>query len=104
MKRNSLFLAVLCAFSVTAAWAQSVSKPNAKVASPLVLYDNFNGRWIDPAKWYDLTGTANLLEIDRELSPPYQGQGNNRRLHLYARAYGVIGSQGVEYGQVGLKF
>jgi hypothetical protein len=53
MKRNSLFLAVVFAFSITAAWAQSaqsVLKANPKVVSPFVHYDDFNGLRIDPAK------------------------------------------------------
>lgn len=84
MRRTSfplLFISVLllaCFFGVAVVpWAQSPAKPNLATAKPLVLYDNFNGPRIDPAKWNDWMASANMREAVRELSPPYQGQGNN---------------------------
>jgi hypothetical protein len=108
MKRNSLFLAVLCAFSVAAAWAQSTRsalKANPKVVTPLVLYDNFNGRLINPAKWYDTAQSAQMREAVRDLSPSYQGEGNNRRLRIFQRAYSPAdGNQDLTFGWLGLRF
>jgi hypothetical protein len=70
-----------------------------------VLYDDFNGRWIDPTKWDDSTGSVRSREAVRELSPPYQGEGNNRRLHIFQRAYSWTGNNdGVEWGGLGLQF
>jgi hypothetical protein len=107
MKRILITVLVASAFLVLlpkALQAQSPNKPNAPVVNPLVLYDDFNGRWIDPTKWSDSMGSVNLLEIVRELSPSYQGEGNNRRLHLFERAYGLIGTEGLDYGAEGLWF
>jgi hypothetical protein len=107
MKRIWVLLVITCAFAGSDAWAQqgqSSNKPNAPVVNPLVLYDNFNGRWIDPAKWNGEMGTANSLELVRELWPSYQGEGNNRYLHMFERAYASEGTEEVDYDGVGIRF
>jgi len=46
-----------------------------------------------------------MREVVRELSPSYQGQGNNRRLRIFQRAYSWTGNDaGSSYGWFGLKF
>jgi hypothetical protein len=54
MKRIIVLGLVLFTSLVSAVWAQqlqSPNKPNLQAVKPLVLYDDFNGRRIDPAKW-----------------------------------------------------
>jgi hypothetical protein len=93
----SILLTVLAVAQARSAWAQS--------HNALVLYDDFNGRQIDPAKWEDWMASGGMLEAVRELSPPYQGQGNNRRLNMYQQAYSWPWSDdGANYGWLGLTF
>lgn len=90
----------VCAMS-----AQSPSTPNSATVKPLVLYDDFNGKRIDPTKWDDSMQSGEMREVVRELSPPYQGQGNNRRLHMYHQTYSWRGNDnGGEAGWIGLRF
>lgn len=46
-----------------------------------ILYDDFNGQKIDPAKWSDSSSTYWVREMVRELSPAYQGQGSSQTTH-----------------------
>ena len=107
MKRINILvvLAVAVLWDVPAVWAQS-PKPNVVLASPpLVLYDNFNGQKIDPARWSDASSTYLVREMVRELTPAYQGQGNNRRLRMFDRAYSEdINDVGGTYGWLALQF
>jgi hypothetical protein len=107
MKRIWIFLLIACAFSVSAAWAQQAQSPtkaNAPVVKPLVLYDDFNGRWIDPAKWRDWSDLQGVRHAVIDLSPSYQGAGNNRRLRMFQRANSLtIGNQDVRWGWLGLQ-
>jgi len=101
MKRVGVLVILLGCFA-SAAWAQqtqSATKPNVTVAKPLVLYDNFNGPRIDPAKWVGTWGdTSDLLETVRELVPTLQGEGNNRYLRLSLDSYAPTFS---DYGGIG---
>ena len=102
-----VFAVAIAAFacSSSVAWAQSPAIPSSTTIKPLVLYDDFNGSRIDPNKWNDWMATFGTLESVRELSPPYQGQGNNGRLHMFQRAYSWTGNDdGIEYGWIGLFF
>lgn len=93
------------AYFVSVAWAQSSATPSSTTISPLVLYDDFNGPRIDPSKWDDWTQSAGIREAVRELSPLYQGQINNGRLHIFQRAYSWTGNDdGASYGWLGLQF
>ena len=83
--------------------AQSPGAPNSVTCKPLVLYDDFNGQRIDPAKWDDWTASERMFEVVRELSPQYQGQGNNRRLHMLHRTYSeTFDDYDANYGWIGL--
>jgi hypothetical protein len=112
MRRNGfpllfIFLVLFtCFFAVALVpWAQSPTKASATVVQPLVLYDNFNGPQIDPAKWDDWANTFGMREAIRELSPPYQGQGNNGRLRIFEKSYSWTGNDdSVDYGWFGLRF
>jgi hypothetical protein len=85
--------------------AQSPAGPNQTVVPPLVLYDDFNGPRIDPTKWNDWMGSVSMREVVREISPSYQGQGNNGRLRLFQRAYSErFSDTGATYGGLGLQF
>jgi hypothetical protein len=104
-----LFISVVllvCFFAVTLTpRAQSPNNPNLTVVKPLVLYDNFNGPRIDPAKWDDWTSSQRMLEAVRQLSPSYQGEGNNGRLRMFQRAYSeTYNDDGASYGWLGLQF
>jgi hypothetical protein len=105
MKRISMFLVVLFAFSVTAAWAQSKT-PSGPTTRPLVLYDDFNGPRIDPAKWLGASMNDGVLrEVVRELAPADQDQGGNRALHLFLRQYSWTGNDvGLGFAMLGLQF
>jgi len=83
--------------------AQSFNDSNQKVSRSLVLYDDFNGPTINPAKWSDFSRlNQGSMEIVRELAPPYQGEGNNGRLHLMQHAYSwPWNDDGETYGYVG---
>jgi hypothetical protein len=84
------------------AMAQS---PKPSSPSSLVLYDDFNGVGINPAKWDDSSDLTGMREVVRELSPSYQGQGNNRRLRLFQKAYSwTENNAGSSYGRLGLRF
>jgi hypothetical protein len=88
---------------VSAALAQSPSKTNTTALNSLILYDNFNGLGIDPARWDDTAEPSRMREAVRELSPSYQGQGNSRRLHIFTRSYSWTGNdQDVSWGWLGL--
>lgn len=109
MKRLWPFVFMLFVFSGSIAWAQqprSTVKPNLTIVKPLVLYDNFNGPRIDPSKWVGTWGdTSDLLEAVRELTPAFQGQGNNRHLHLFLHSYAPTSSDdGGIGGGFGLAF
>ena len=80
MKRNLLLPAIACAFPLTVARAQStqsVLKSNQKVVSPLVLYDDFNGRRIDPAKWNNTAGPSPMREAVGDVSSRQRSQEAN---------------------------
>lgn len=103
MKRIGVLL-VLFACCVVGAFAQAPSNANATTGI-LVLYDNFNGQQIDPLKWDDWTNSMGMRDVVRKLSPSYEGQGNNGRLHLLQRAYSWTGNDdGASYGWLGLSF
>jgi hypothetical protein len=108
MKRILMMVLVASAFLVLlpkAQQAQSPNKPNAPVVNPLVLYDNFNGRWIEPAKWDNWIEPSLMREAVRDLSPSYQGEGNNRRLRIFQRAYSSTDNdQDTSWGWLGLQF
>lgn len=104
MRRIGVFL-IMCACFASALWAQS-PKPNVVFApAPLILYDDFNGQRIDPAKWSDSSSPYYVREMVRELSPAYQGQGNNRRLRMFDRAYSdTFNDSGGTNGWLALQF
>ena len=80
-------------------------KPTSTSSSSLVLYDDFNGVGINPAKWDDWSNTSGMRELVRELSPSYQGEGNNRRLRVFQQSYSWTGNDaGSSYGWFGLRF
>lgn len=101
--RITVIFAILFGCFISAL-AQS-PRPNSTPTIPLVLYDDFNGVRIDPAKWDDSTNSVGMREVVRELSPLYQGQGNNRRLRMFQQAYSWTGNDiGSSYGGLGLRF
>lgn len=109
MKRLWILVLMLFVFSGSTAWAQqpqSTVKPNLTIVKPLVLYDDFNGPWIDPAKWNGTAGDfSELREALRELTPAFQGEGNDRRLHVLIHDYADTRSdQGGFGGRFGLLF
>jgi len=111
MKRLWISVLLLFVFSGLTAWAQqapSTTKPNLTIVKPLVLYDDFNGPRINPAKWGSIdwvSGTPDVLETVRDLTPSYQGQGDNRFLRLFLRSYSLTGSDdGTNTGTFGLAF
>ena len=68
-------------------------------SSNLVLYDNFNERFLDPTRWspYGACFTWSVLECVREIQED--------RLRLAVRNYGATNSnQGVQYGPSELHF
>ena len=102
MKRIGVFV-VLFSCSVLAAWAQSPKTTIQAGANSLVLYDDFNGRRLDFTRWFEWEQDGLMLETVRELSPPYQGERNNRRLRMSQQAYSWTGNdEGAQYGWVGL--
>ncbi len=104
MKRIGIYV-LLFGCLVSAALAQSPSKTNTTTRNPLVLYDDFSGLRIDPARWDNTAEPSLMREAVRELSPPYQGQSNNRRLHIFTRSYSWTGNdQDVSWGWLGLQF
>jgi hypothetical protein len=107
MKRMIILLSVLLTSLVSTAWAQqprAVIKPDPPVVNPLVLYDDFNGRWIDPAKWVDWSDLRSVRHAVIDLSPSYQGEGNNRRLRIFQRANSITsGDSDVRWGWLGLQ-
>lgn len=88
--KSSLFLIALTVISANSVWA----------AEPLVLYDDFNAKLLNPDKWFGrISGTSGseLLETVREI------KGN--RLHLLGRGYGRTDTDsGLSLGQVQLFF
>jgi hypothetical protein len=105
----SLFIFVVLLGCIVAAAlatrAQSPSQPNLAAVKPLVLYDDFNGPRVDPAKWDNTSEPSRMREAVRELSPSYQGEGNNERLHIFTRSYSWTGNDdGVSWGWLGLQF
>lgn len=104
MRSIGVFAVTLACF--VSAWAQSPgSLRPSSLSNGLVLYDDFNGPRIDPTKWDDWNATFGMREAVRELSPPYQGQGNNGYLHFFHRAYSWTGNdQDTSYGWLGLQF
>ena len=65
--------------------------------SGLQLYDGFDQRFINPAKWYTQwqCGSPSVMECEREIQ---DGQ-----LHLRARAYGSTASNdGNQFGTTGI--
>jgi hypothetical protein len=104
MRRVFAWTIVIFLF-VFPSWAQSPNKPIQAGVNSLVLYDDFNGAGINPAKWDDNSNLVGMREVVRELSPSYQGQGNNRRLRLLQQAYSWTGNDaGSSYGGLGLRF
>lgn len=86
MKHIVLLAALLACFFFTAS-SSTLGQVPTSTGSSLVLYDDFNGPYLDPTKWFDNSYTVGTLESVRELAPPYQGEGNNGRLHMKQRAY-----------------
>ena len=107
MRRTGSTGLFICAalFACFSAVVLVSASPNLATVKPLVLYDDFNGPRIDPSKWGDWMASAGMLEAVRELSPPYQGEGNNGRLRLSQRAYSSTGDDnGEDVGWIGLSF
>jgi hypothetical protein len=104
MRRICFCIAVFVSVISISALLQAQSSDNT-----LTLYDNFNGRWIDPAKWDDWTQSPGMFEAVRELSPPYHGEDNNRRLRnrrlrIFQRAYSeTVNDYDASYGWLGLQ-
>jgi hypothetical protein len=73
-------------------------KVYAQSSTNLVLYDNFDERFLDPSKWYGLTAANDrTLEFVREIQ--------DDRLRLAVRTYGATNSnQGNQFGQSELHF
>lgn len=102
MRFTAIFSLLL--ISCGSGWGQGTTQRSAASTS-LVLYDNFNGPKIDPAKWDSTAEVGRMLELLRDLSPSYQGEGNNRRLHIFSRSYSWNGSdQDVTWGRLGFTF
>jgi hypothetical protein len=109
--RRMAFLAVLfvCFISLMMLVplpAQTSTNANQKITDSLVLYDSFNGPALDPAKWAGWSATEwATLEAVRDLSPAYQGEGNNRRLRMYSQAHSwETFDSDTNWGWVGLVF
>jgi hypothetical protein len=108
MKRIGVFVVLFGCF-VSAAWAQnrhSAFAPSWTIGRPsLVLYDDFNSRWIDPAKWTNWGDLEGVLHAVIDLAPSYQGQGNDRQLRIFQRANSMTyeNPQDVRWGWLGLQ-
>lgn len=107
MKRILMMLLIASAFFVSLARTQRAQWPiwpRPPVIKPLVLYDDFNGRWIDPAKWDNWGDLEGVRHAVIDLVPPYQWEGNNRRLRIFQRANSMaIGDTEVRYGWLALQ-
>lgn len=106
MIRKGILLGTIAVILVALAptqQAQTPVKSKAPGVSNLVLYDDFNGRWLDPAKWAQWSNLETVLHAVIDLTPSYQGQGNNRRLRMFQRANSLnIGDVDVRWGWLGL--
>lgn len=107
MKRILKMLLIASAFLVALArtqQAQTPIKPTPPVVKQLVLYDDFNGRWIDPEKWGDWSDLQGVRHAVIDLSQSYQGAGNDRRLRIFQRANSLtIGDSDVRWGWLALQ-
>jgi hypothetical protein len=83
MKRIVILGAVLFTSLVSAAWAQQPTVNGMGQSVKPVYYDNFNEKWLDPAKWVVGWGPwcDNSLECVREIQ--------NNRLRLAGRNFGA---------------
>ncbi len=63
---------------------------------PLVLYDNFRGKSIDPDKWLDIPVTPGIIDVKRFVKW--------NRLHLMQRSYGGPQSSGQISTRIRLQF
>jgi len=99
MKRTSIKRIALhwLVFAVTMSLTLPSLAQQIQLSSGLKLYDSFDQRLINPAKWYAQwqCGSPNVMECEREIQ---DGQ-----LHLRVRGYGSTSrSDGNQFGTTGL--
>jgi hypothetical protein len=86
---GGLLISLLVAMPGNTTLAQAPGDEAAGSTAQLVLYDDFDGPWIDPVKWAGTwNDTTDLREAVRELAPriSYLMSGG-RSLHLAMRSY-----------------
>ena len=82
-------------------------QPPRTSGNSLMLYDDFRGPRIDPAKWSDFDAAQGDLDIAREVIPPSEGQSEarNGQLHLLEQSYSSPwDDNGEAYGYIALAF
>lgn len=110
MKRINALSALICLLFASVSWAQQAivgpKLPDAQLGT--TLYDAFNGRWLNPAKWIAMNPgnpdyqeacyfSSNVMECVREIQ--------DGKLRLAVKSYGATDtSVGGQYGEAKLMF